>query len=80
MQPICDFLFFAGSSLQLEPFVLIQYNYYAVDKNSKGTYLRHLLSYLHRKKPVLQYVRKPEDWVWSSANPESDIVIESLVF
>jgi len=27
-----------------------------------------------------QYVKKPEDWVWSSANPDSDIVIESVVF
>ncbi|MBM4145388.1 MAG: hypothetical protein FJ240_03810 [Nitrospira sp.] len=26
-----------------------------------------------------QYVKKPGDWLWSSANPESDIVIESVV-
>jgi hypothetical protein len=32
------------------------------------------------EKPVRrQYVKKPGDWLWSSANPESDIVIESVV-
>ncbi|MBM4144996.1 MAG: hypothetical protein FJ240_01800 [Nitrospira sp.] len=26
-----------------------------------------------------QYVKRPEDWLWSSANPDSGIIIEPMV-
>ena len=42
-------------------------------------YLVQKINYIHTNPVRRQYVKKPEDWIWSSANPESDIVIESVV-
>ncbi len=35
-------------------------------------------SYIHDNPVRKQYVNRPEDWVWSSANPESEIKVESV--
>ena len=43
-------------------------------------YLLQKMKYIYENPVRRQYVKKPEDWLWSSANPESDIVVESLVF
>ena len=43
-------------------------------------YLLQKITYIHENPVRRQYVKKPEDWLWSSANPESEIVVESLVF
>ena len=42
-------------------------------------YLIQKMNYIYTNPVRRQYVRKLEDWIWSSANPESDIVIESVV-
>jgi REP element-mobilizing transposase RayT len=42
-------------------------------------YLIQKMNYIHENPVRRQYVKKPEDWLWSSANLESDIVIESVV-
>jgi REP element-mobilizing transposase RayT len=42
-------------------------------------YLIQKINYIHENPVRRQYVKKPEDWVWSSANPDSDIVVESAV-
>jgi len=44
------------------------------------SYLLQKIKYIHENPLRRQYVKKSEDWLWSSANPESDIVVESLVF
>jgi len=36
-------------------------------------------NYIHDNPVRKQYVNRPEDWVWSSANPESGIKIESVL-
>ena len=38
------------------------------------------MKYIHENPVRRQYVKKPEDWIWSSANAESDIFVDSLVF
>ena len=43
-------------------------------------YLLQKMEYIHENPVRRQYVKTPEDWLWSSANPESEIVVESLVF
>jgi len=42
-------------------------------------YIIQKINYVHANPVRRQYVKKPEDWMWSSANPDSDIVIEPLV-
>jgi putative transposase len=42
-------------------------------------YLLQKIQYIHENPVRRQYVKNPEDWVWSSANPESEIIVESLV-
>ncbi len=42
-------------------------------------YIIQKINYVHANPVRRQYVKKPEDWIWSSANPDSDIVIEPLV-
>jgi putative transposase len=42
-------------------------------------YLIQKMKYIHENPVRRQYVKKPEDWVWSSANPESDIIIDPMV-
>ena len=42
-------------------------------------YLIQKMNYIHTNLVRRQYVKKPVDRLWSSANPESDIVIESVV-
>jgi REP element-mobilizing transposase RayT len=42
-------------------------------------YLFQKTGYIHENPVRRQYVKRPEDWVWSSANPENDIVIESIL-
>ena len=41
-------------------------------------YLLQKMKYIHENPVRRQYVKKPEAWLWSSANPESDIVVESF--
>ncbi|MBI4838661.1 MAG: transposase [Nitrospirae bacterium] len=43
-------------------------------------YLVQKINYVHTNPVRKQYVKKPEDWVWSSANPESEILIEPILF
>jgi len=42
-------------------------------------YLIQKINYIHENPVRRQYVKKPEHWMWSSANPNNDIVIESMV-
>jgi len=42
-------------------------------------YIIQKINYVHANPVRRQYVKKPEDWMWSSANPDSYIVIEPLV-
>jgi putative transposase len=42
-------------------------------------YLIQKMNYIHTNPVRRQYVRKPEDWIWSSANPDNEIVMEQLV-
>jgi REP element-mobilizing transposase RayT len=37
------------------------------------------INYIHENPVRRQYVKNPEDWMWSSANPNNDIVIEPMV-
>ena len=41
-------------------------------------YLIQKMNYIHENPVRRQYVMRPEDWRWSSANPESEIVLEAL--
>jgi REP element-mobilizing transposase RayT len=41
-------------------------------------YVVQKISYIHYNPVRKQYVRNPEDWRWSSANPESDIPVKPL--
>jgi putative transposase len=45
---------------------------------NKGYFLQKI-KYIHENPVRRQYVKNPEDRIWSSANPESDIIIESVV-
>ena len=36
------------------------------------------INYIHANPVRRQYVKRPEDWVWSSANPDNEIVIEPV--
>jgi len=42
-------------------------------------YLIQKINYIHGNPVRRQYVKKPEHWMWSSANPNNNIVIESIV-
>jgi putative transposase len=42
-------------------------------------YIMQKINYVHANPVRRQYVKKPEDWMWSSASPDSDIIIEPLV-
>ena len=37
------------------------------------------IQYIHANPVRRQYVRRPEDWVWSSANPDNEIVIDPIL-
>ena len=41
-------------------------------------YLLQKIQYIHVNPVRKQYVNRPEDWVWSSANPESRIVVSPI--
>ncbi len=41
-------------------------------------YLLQKIQYIHANPVRKQYVKRPEDWVWSSANPESKIIIRPI--
>ena len=41
-------------------------------------YLLQKIQYIHANPVRKQYVNRPEDWVWSSANPECRIVISPM--
>ena len=41
-------------------------------------YLFKKVIYIHSNPVRKQYVKRPEDWVWSSANPESMVLVEPL--
>ena len=41
-------------------------------------YLAQKINYIHENPVRKQYVQRPEDWEWSSANPESEIIIEQI--
>ncbi len=42
-------------------------------------YLLQKINYIHANPVRRQYVKKPEDWMWSSANPDNDLVLEPMV-
>ncbi|HHT9130812.1 MAG TPA: REP-associated tyrosine transposase [Candidatus Brocadiaceae bacterium] len=42
-------------------------------------YLFQKIRYIHANPVRKQYVKSPEDWVWSSANAESKITVESVL-
>lgn len=41
-------------------------------------YLVQKINYIHQNPVRKEYVKQPEDWIWSSANPESEIIITPL--
>ena len=41
-------------------------------------FLNQKIEYIHFNPARKQYVNNPEDWVWSSANPESEIRVNPL--
>ena len=41
-------------------------------------YLLQKIQYIHANPVRKQYVNRPEAWVWSSANPESRIVVSPI--
>lgn len=41
-------------------------------------FLLQKMNYIHQNPIRKQYVKRPEDWVWSSANPESEISVEPI--
>ena len=53
--------------------------YYIFDRHNRFQVLADSLNYIHENPARRQYVKKPEHWMWSSANPDNDIVIESMV-
>ncbi|GJQ23287.1 MAG: hypothetical protein HBSAPP01_10770 [Candidatus Brocadia sapporoensis] len=49
-------------------------------KMIKGEYyLIQKTNYIHANPVRKQYVKSPEDWVWSSANAEGKINIDSVI-
>ena len=42
-------------------------------------FLNQKIEYIHYNPVRKQYVKNPEDWVWSSANPESEIRVDPLL-
>jgi REP element-mobilizing transposase RayT len=42
-------------------------------------FLIQKIKYIHANPVRRQYVQRVEDWVWSSANPESDLKVDPLV-
>ncbi|NUN22292.1 MAG: hypothetical protein HUU09_02340 [Candidatus Jettenia caeni] len=42
-------------------------------------YVIQKINYIHANPVRKQYVKSPEDWVWSSANGESKIKVESVL-
>jgi hypothetical protein len=42
-------------------------------------YFVRKVNYIHLNPMRKQYVKNPENWVWSSANPESRITMDSLL-
>jgi putative transposase len=42
-------------------------------------YLIQKMNYIHENPVRKRYVKRPEDWLWSSANTDSDIIIEPMV-
>lgn len=42
-------------------------------------YLIQKMNYIHANPVRRQYVKRPEDWLWSSANPDSYFIIEPMV-
>jgi REP element-mobilizing transposase RayT len=45
---------------------------------AEGKYLRQKVNYIHANPVRKQYVKKAEDWLWSSANPESEIRVDLM--
>lgn len=41
-------------------------------------YLLQKINYILTNPVRKQYVKRPEDWIWSSANPESEIIVEQI--
>ncbi|MFQ5464318.1 MAG: transposase [Thermodesulfobacteriota bacterium] len=41
-------------------------------------FLLQKVDYIHKNPVRKQYVMRPEDWVWSSANSESEVPVEPL--
>jgi len=41
-------------------------------------YVLQKIEYVQTNPVRKQYVKNPEDWIWSSANPDSKILVESL--
>ncbi len=46
---------------------------------TQSDYLTQKINYIHANPVRKQYVKNPEDWVWSSANTEGKINIDSVV-
>lgn len=42
-------------------------------------YLFQKINYIYENPVRRQYVKRPEDWIWSSANPDNDIAIEPIL-
>ncbi len=40
-------------------------------------YFFQKINYIHGNPVRKQYVKRPEEWVWSSANPDSEIIVET---
>ena len=59
-----------------------QYEFWASSNMPKiiedENYFLQKMQYIYENPIRKQYVKKPEDWMWSSANPDSEIIIEPL--
>ncbi len=42
-------------------------------------YLFQKINYIHANPVRRQYVKRPEDWIWSSANPDNRIALEQVL-
>jgi REP element-mobilizing transposase RayT len=48
-------------------------------RHTSEDYLIQKINYIHENPVRRQYVKKLEHWMWSSANPNNDSVIEPMV-
>ena len=91
---LCDFKKYTSKELkkniiQTEPNILklftykgMQYHFWQKTNMPKyietDDFLQQKLDYIHDNPVVKNYVMRPEDWYWSSANPNCELAVESV--